>query len=228
MNPYISFKEIKPKEVIKTSSTEVMRKGPYNQVIRIEKEEQDEGHYESVFLETVIWRRQIVEPKKGKITLVFEQETDDLLGYELETDDCKTIFFSLSGKNVSDYEEVYSYAQGILLFKMNDGRLLAWQGYPKDHYSQSIIVKQGEEYHMYLVKHEEPGNEKMDYNEPYFYLKDSEGKETLWRLRNQMFPIISTQKIPYQNFFKTVECDKTPIKNNLEYYFNRLHEANYG
>lgn len=228
MNPYISFEELQPKRVLRTQSTKIKRKMPYGEVITIKSREKDGEIYESVYIENTIWKKEIVKPKKGKITLIFDQKGEDLLGYEVEDPEGNYTFYALSGRKITDYDDFYSYTQGVMLFKMHDGRLVVWQGCPKDQYSQSIVVNPGEEYHMYLVKHDDPKNKKMYYNVPYFYLKDSDGNEIIWRIRNQMFPIISTTNIPKQNFFKTVECDEVPIKSNLKYYFDKLHEVNYG
>ena len=228
MNPYISFKELQPKRVLRMRAAEIRKKKPYGESLKIVQEEKEGRYYEKVILETTIFRKEIFSLKEGKIILILEEESEELIGYEVENPQGQYTFYAISGKSITGYQEIYSYAQGVMLFKMHDGRNVIWQGSPKEEYSQSIVVNPNEECHMYLVKHDDPENEKMYYNVPYFYLKDSCGEEIIWRIRNQMFPVISTGKIPKQNYFKTVEANAKPIKDNLKFYFDRLHEVNYG
>ena len=73
MNPYISFKELQPKRVLRVRAAEIRKKKPYGESIKIVQEEKEGSHYEKVILETTIFRKEIFSLNKGKIILILEE-----------------------------------------------------------------------------------------------------------------------------------------------------------
>ena len=135
MNPYISFKELQPKRVLRMRAAEIRKKKPYGESLKIVQEEKEGRYYEKVILETTIFRKEIFSLKEGKIILILEEESEELIGYEVENPQGQYTFYAISGKSITGLEYIklqhgpvpdkfsflidFCYSENVIDYKVN-------------------------------------------------------------------------------------------------------------